>query len=143
MQTLNRIVYIVMPLLLGAMVVLDGDSVMAQGGVTVQLPVFRTTGVSTVVSVPDGGTINLSGGGGSSFGQSSQSGFGRFPSSNRFGSRNPSRTSLSAKIIRLKEIEQQIIADHKARRVQPGAVHVNGSHAVQAQADFITRNVGR
>ena len=59
MQTLNRIVYIVMPLLVGAMVALDGDSVMAQAGVTVQLPVFRTTGVSTVVSVPDGGTINL------------------------------------------------------------------------------------
>ena len=142
MQTLNRIVFIVMPLLVAAMVALDGDCVMAQVGVTVQLPVFRTTGVSTVVSVPDGGTINLSGGGGSRFGQSSQSGFGRFPS-NRFGSRAPSRTTLSAKIIRLKEIEQQILADHKARRVQPGAVHVNGSHAVQAQADFITRNVGR
>lgn len=142
MQTLNRIVYIVLPLLVGAMVAMDGDCVMAQGGVTVQLPVFRTTGVSTVVSVPDGGTLNLSGGG-SSFGQSNRSGFGRFPSSNRSRGGSNSRRSLSANIIRLKELEQQIIADYKARRVQPGAVHLNGSHAVQTQADFITRNIGR
>jgi len=125
------------------MVVADSDCAIAQAGVTVQLPVFRTTGVRTAVSIPDGGTINLGGVGRSIYGQSSQSGFGRFPGSNRFGSRSPSRSSLSAKIIRLKEIERQMLADHAARRPQPGDVLLNGSRAVQAKADFITRNVGR
>ncbi len=117
-----------------------GNCLVAQ---TVQLPVFRTFGVRTVVSVPDGGTINLSGVGRSSFGQSTQSGFGSFPGGNRFGSRSPSRSSLSAKVIRLKEFEQQVLADYKARRSPPSRVEINGSHAVQAQADFISRHVGR
>jgi len=147
MQTPNRILFVLAPLLLGVVVATHGDSAIAQTGqapgVTLQLPVIRFSSVSTAVSVPDGGTINLSGGGGSSFGQSSQSGFGPLRNSNRFGSRSPSGSSLSAKIIRLKEIEQQILADHAARRSPPGRVHINGSHAVQSKADFISRNVGR
>lgn len=156
MQTLNRIVFVVRALVLGlmvAMIAIDGECVFAQTGmrqtrppsvgVTVQLPVFQIHSISTAVSVPDGGTISLGGVGRSNYGRSSQSGFGRQPSRNRFGSRSPAGATLSAKIIRLKELEQQMLADHAARRSPPSRVEINGSHAVQAQADFISRHVGR
>jgi hypothetical protein len=93
--------------------------------------------------VPDGGTINLGGVGRSSFGRSGQSGFGRLPGGARLGGHSSSRSSLSAKIIRLKELEQQILADHAANRIPPSQVEINGSHAVQEKADFISRHVGR
>ena len=141
MQTLKRIVFVVTPLLVGLVVATNSARAVAQ---TVQLPVIGVRGVRTAVFVPDGGTINLGGVGRSSYGQSRQSGFGRFPSSNRFGAGGPrSGASLSAKIIRLKDLERRMLADHAARRPQAGDVHLNGSHAVQAKADFISRNVGR
>lgn len=147
MQTTNRKILALVPLLLGLVIAIGGQSVIAQTGqvpgVTVQLPVFRTFGVRTAVSVPDGGTINLGGVGRSSYGQSNQSGFGRLPSSNRFRNNSPSGAALSVRIIRLKELERQMLADHAAGRPQPDDVRVNGSRAVQAKADFISRHVGR
>ncbi len=155
-QTLSRIVFFVRALvlcLMVAMVAIDGECVFAQTGmrqtrppsvgVTVQLPVFQIHSISTAVSVPDGGTISLGGVGRSNYGRSSQSGFGRQPSRNRFGSRSPTGATLSARIIRMKEFEKQMLADHAAGRPQACDVRVNGSHAVQAKADFISRNVGR
>ena len=144
MQILSRIVFVVV---LG-LIATNSDRAAAQigqfqtAGVTVQLPVIQTRSVSTVVSVPDGGTINLSGGS-SSFRQSSRSGFGRFSNSNRFGGGPRTGTSVSARIIQLRELEQEMLADHLAARSQTGGVQVNGTKAVQAKADFITRNVGR
>ena len=120
--------------------VTDANCLVAQ---TVQLPVFRTFGVRTAASVPDGGTINLGGVGRSRYGQSSQSGFGRSGGRNRFGGSSPTSSSLTAKVIRLREYERQMRADLAAGRSQPGPIQINGSHAVQAQADFISRNVDR
>ena len=107
---------------------------------TIQLPVIRYSSVRTVVSVPDGGTINLSGGS-SSF--SGQRRFGRLPG-NSFGrGGTASGSSLSAHIIALREMERDMLQHHRAARSQTGGVDVNGPAAVRAKADFLTRNIGR
>ena len=143
MQTLNRIGLFTLPLLVCVMFAMEGGCVMAQAGATVQLPGIGFRGVRTAASAPDGETTNLGGVSRSRFGQSSQSGVGRFPIRNRFGSRSSSSSSLAAKIIRVKELEQQMLADHAVRKLEMGQVRINGSHAVESKADFITRNVGR
>jgi hypothetical protein len=144
-MTLKQIASSVWPILMGAIIALNGDSTLAQGGATVQLPVIGFRSVRTAVSVPDGGTINLSGGGGSRYTQSQWSSLGRLPKNNRYrnGAGATSGTSLSAKIVRLKDFERQMMEDHAAGRSQPGDVRINGSLAVQAKADLISRNVGR
>ena len=106
---------------------------------TIQLPVFRTSGVRTVVSVPDGGTLNLSGGS-SSFG--GQRRFGRLSGRSLGAGRTTGGTSASAHIIRLREVEGKLLRDQRVARFQTGGVDVNGTDAVKAKADFLTRHIG-
>ena len=110
------------------------------------LPTIRVFRTNTVVSVPDGGTISL-GGVNSSRRQGIRRGSG-LPGplfNNRGISRqtNAARSSVSAKVIVMSEYEEAVLAEAKRRRLAAQANDPNGSPAVQAQADFITRNIGR
>ena len=112
----------------------------------VQLPTIRTFRVNTAVSVPDGGTISL--GGVTSNGQQSIRRGSGLPGplfNNRGISRNTnsSKATASAEVIVMSEYEQAVLAEVKRRRLAAQKSNPNGSPAIQAKADFITRNIGR
>ncbi len=109
-------------------------------GVTVQLPVFRTHSVRTVVSIPDGGTLNLSGGGGAGYGRARR---GRFPGHRSGSNGATARTEATVRLIRQKEFERAWLANRPIVESETGGVEVDGSAATQAKADFLSRNVGR
>lgn len=117
------------------------DAAVAQPfATTVQLPIVRVTRINTAVSVPDGGTINLSGGGRSIDGYRRQ----RYGGGNRsYGSgRGRTSSTLSARIIRLRELEEGMLRQHGAGFV-PGHQPVPVNAAVAAKAAFITRHITR
>ena len=114
---------------------------------TVQRPVVRNFSVRTVVSVPDGGTISLSGGSNFSSGQTSRGipGFRGplFRSRSSGYSAAASGASLKASIISTREIDEDLSAEGRRRGSLRVTTDLNGSRAVQSKADFITRNIGR
>ena len=115
--------------------------------VLIQLPVIRVFNVQTVVSVPDGGTISLGGVNRTASGSVGRGvpglagpgfknrGFGR--------SAGASRASATATVISLKEMEAQLLADAKRQREKLGYKDPNGSAAMQKQADYLSRHIGR
>lgn len=112
----------------------------------IQLPTIRTFRTNTVVSVPDGGSIRL-GGVNSHREQSIRSGSG-LPGP-LFNNRGISRETTSAnavasaELIIMSEYEEAVLAEARRRRLASQATNLNGPPAVQAKADFITRNIGR
>lgn len=113
----------------------------------VQLPTVRVFRVNTTVSVPDGGSIRL-GSTNRHREQSIRRGVSGLPGplfNNRGVSRdtNASRATVSAKLIIMSEYEQEVLAEARKRRLTAQASDPNGSPEVQAQADFISQNIGR
>ena len=113
----------------------------------IQLPTLRFFNVNTTVSVPDGGTISLGGVNRSASGSISR-GVPLLPGplfNNRgIGSSHGSnQVTASAKIIVLSELEEEVMAEARRRKAVAARTDPNGPVAVQHQADFITRNVGR
>ena len=124
-----------------AIVVCVTTSATAQfAGPTIQLPTFRVTEFRSVVSVPDGGSINLGGS------LRDDLRIGRTPNSRSF-SRSTARSNaqVSADILIMDELEQEMLsASAPALRSSAAASQaINGSPQVQAKADFISRNVDR
>jgi hypothetical protein len=113
----------------------------------VQLPVVSFFNVRTVVSVPDGGTMSL---GGVSRSESSRStrgipGFSGRLFQNRSTSQSLGRSNatVTATVISNQEISDSLMAEGYRRSLTRQRFDPNGAPAVQAQADFISRNIGR
>ena len=118
----------------------------------VQLPTLRFFNVRTVVSVPDGGSTSLGGVSRNASGSinrgvpglSSVPGAGRlFRNRGIGGTANAAGSSVSARIIVMSELEEDVLAEANRRQTFSAQSDPNGSLAVQRQADFITRNLGR
>ncbi len=118
----------------------------------VQLPTVRFFNVRTVVSVPDGGSISLGGVSRNTSGSISRGvpGLGSVPGAGRLfrnrgigGTSNASGSAVSARIIVMSELEEDVLAEANRRQAISTQLDPNGSIAVQRQADFITRNLGR
>jgi len=118
------------------------DSADAQG---IQLPTVRVFNISTVVSVPDGGTISLGGVNRSSRGSISRGLPGGRPFQNRAIGRASSaaNSSVSAKLIIMSEYEKEVMAEAERRRKLAALTDRNGPPAVQQKADFMSRHIGR
>ena len=124
----------------------------AQGGVTIQLPTIGFFNVNTVVSVPDGGRTSLGGVRRGAWGRTSRSvplagnipGLGRGFNNTAIGrDASASNASVSAKIIVMSELEQEVLAEAERRRALRSFQNPNGTASTQRKADFITRNIGR
>ena len=122
------------------------------GQVTLQLPTISIFDLQTVVQVPDGGTMHLGGVQRSTYGQVDRSGaiLGGVPYAGRlFRNRAIGRASsasnaqVGVQIIRLKEMEQQVLREAARRASLLGRSDPNGTMETQQQADFISRNIGR
>ena len=115
--------------------------------IRVQLPVVSVFNVRTVVSVPDGGMMSLGGVSSHSSGRSSRGvpGLGGPLFQNRgIGySAGRSQANVKATIISNREIDDALMADGHRRFATRQHFGVNGAPAVQAKADFISRNIGR
>ncbi len=123
-----------------------------QPGLSVQLPVVRFFDVRSAVSVPDGGTMSL--GGVSRSGEFRNSAgvpiLGSLPATGRaFGNRSTSGfqsaggSSISVKIISLREMDEDITAEALRLQAVRSSSDLNGSPTVQNQANFLSRNIGR
>ncbi len=119
---------------------------------TVQLPTFSFFNVNTTVKVPDGGQMYLGGVGSTRAGSISRGlpGASSLPLANRLfrnqaigASTIGSGTSVSAKIIIMSEIEEEVMAEANRRIASKRALDPNGSREVQNRAAFIARNIGR
>jgi hypothetical protein len=114
---------------------------------TIQLPTVRIFNVRTAVSVPDGGTMSLGGVSSFSSGQTSRGVPGlRGPLfQNRAGgySAGGSHASVKVRIISNREIGEDLMAEGERRAAIQELHDPNGTRAVQAKADFISRNIGR
>jgi hypothetical protein len=115
--------------------------------ISVQLPVVSIFNVRTAVSVPDGGTMSLGGVSRYSSGRRSSGvpGLGGRLFQNRgIGySAGASRATVSATIISNREIGEDLLAEGNRRALVRERFDPNGPRAVQAKADFISRNIGR
>lgn len=115
--------------------------------IAVQLPVVSFFNVRTTVSVPDGGMMSLGGVSRSASGSRSSGvpGLGGPLFRNRgIGySTGGSRAVVTATIISNREIEEDLLAEGNRRARMRERIDPNGSQAVQAKADFISRNIGR
>ena len=119
---------------------------------TLQVPSVGFFNVDTVVSVPDGGSITLGGVSRSAAGQTSRGvpGLSNIPGLGRgFGNRAIGRQSsaagvqVKARIIILKEMEKEVLAEAERRRALRANSDPNGTVETQKKADFISRNIGR
>ncbi len=132
---------------------LVGENAHAQSGfgrpanIQVQLPVVSFFNVQTVVSVPDGGTMSLGGISRHSSGRFSRGvpGLGGplFQNTGTGYSTGGSRATVTAAIISNQEIGDSLLAEGNRRATIRERFDPNGAPAVQAKADFITRNIGR
>ena len=115
--------------------------------INVQLPVVSVFNVRTVVSVPDGGTMSLGGISNHSSGRSSRGVPGlRGPLFQNRGigySAGSSRATIKATIISNREIDEALMAAGNRRFATRRTHDPNGAPAIQAKADFISRNIGR
>jgi type II secretory pathway component GspD/PulD (secretin) len=115
--------------------------------IRVQLPVVSVFNVRTVVSVPDGGTMSLGGVSRHSSGRTSRGvpGFGGplFQGRGIGYSSGRNQATVKATIISNREINDALMADGNRRFAARQQTGINGAPAVQAKADFITRNIGR
>ena len=114
---------------------------------TVQLPVLRFFNVRTVVSAPDGGVMSLGGVKSHSSGSRSSGipGLAGRPFQNRgtgFSSTG-SHLVVKPRIIISSELEADVLREAERRNAIREKSDPNGPKAVQAKADFITRNIGR
>lgn len=118
------------------------DSVFAQ---VIQLPTVRVFNISTVVSVPDGGTLSLGGSTGSSRSRISRGLPGGRPFQNRAigGTSSAANSSVSARLIIMSEYEKEVLAEAERRRKLAALNDPNGPPAVQQKADFMSRHIGR
>lgn len=115
---------------------------------TVQQPVINQFNVATVVSVPDGGLARLG-----SFSQGAYGGTAYgvpglgfspwFGNRGRAGSLASRSAMLKVRIISNQEIEEDVMALASERESIREIYDPNGSRSIQAQADFLTRNIGR
>ena len=99
---------------------------------TVQLPTFRVTQFNSSFSVPDGGTINLGS-------------IGRRDYLPKAISGSSSSATASARVLIMKELEQEMLANSKPKIRQSAfrQQKLNGTPKTQSKADFITRNINR
>lgn len=115
--------------------------------ISVQLPVVSVFNVRTTVMVPDGGTMSLGGVSRHRSGSRSRGvpGLGGPLFRNRgIGySTAGSHANVTATIISNREISEDLLAEGNRRAVMRERFDPNGSYAVQAKADFISRNIGR
>jgi type II secretory pathway component GspD/PulD (secretin) len=121
-------------------------------GVQVQLPTTSFFNIRTVVSAPDAGISNLGGVRRSSFRSWSAGipGLGSLPFPGR-GFRNravaeidsASQSGVAVRIISNKELEQDALKWARRTQQQDELLDPNGSRAVQAKADFLSRNIGK
>lgn len=121
-------------------------------GVRVQLPTTSFFNIRTVVSAPDAGITKL---GGVSRGASTRSSYGipglsnipwlgrSFRNRALAGSNSANNSSVLVRIISNKEIEEDVLSAATAHKRRDEIRDPNGSHAIQAQADFLSRNIGR
>lgn len=119
---------------------------------TIQLPTFRIFNARTVVSVPDGGSIQLGGVNRSSSGRISRGvpGLSGVPGTGRlFGNRGISRDTSSGRstvhprLIIMSELEAEVLAKAARLNHQAALRDPNGSEETKSKADFMTRNIGR
>ena len=116
-------------------------------GTTIQLPVVRVFNVRTAVSVPDGGTMSLGGVSSFSSGRNSRGVPGLrgplFRSRTTGYSARGRNAFVTARIISNREISEDLMAEAQRRAAIDECVDPNGTPAIQAKADFISRNIGR
>ena len=124
----------------------------AEAQVSVQLPSVSVFDVRTVVSVPDGGTMYLGGIRRSASGSVSRGvpllsnipGAGRLFKNRAIGRETTQAgMSVSAKILSLQEMEEDLMGAYQAQQRIRQAQDRNGPVAIQRKADFITRHIGR
>ena len=124
----------------------------ATAQVTVQLPSVSVFDVRTVVSVPDGGTVYLGGVSRTGYGSISRGvpllsnipGAGRLFKNRAIGRETSnSGMSISAKILSLQEMEEDLMAAYRAGEKERRARDRNGPIAIQRKADFLSRHIGR
>ena len=124
-----------------ALLLLCGQTAWSQQpnvGTTVQLPTIRNFSVSTVVSVPDGGTMTIGGAG---------SGI-TFPGRRR-GSRSSSRSvgrpgiSISPRLLIGSEIDSELDRRGRFARSLKARPDIHGTKAEKVKASFLARNLGR
>ena len=118
-------------------------------GQTVQLPTVVVFDVQTTVIVPDGGTMLLGSIGRSAMGESLRGvpilgnvpGAGRLFRNRGIGSEASARTAtVSAEIIRMRELEPEILAEGN-RRLKASSYMPDAN--TQRRAEFLTRNIGQ
>ncbi len=112
----------------------------------IQLPVVSFFNIRTVVSVPDGGVMSLGGVSRYASGSSTRGvpGLGRAFSNRSFGSQSSvSNASVRVRILSNREMSEDVLATADRQAAIYESSDPNGSKAVQAKADFISRNVGR
>lgn len=135
-------------LLLGAIAVPSA----AEAQITLQLPTQRIFSVQTVVSVPDGGSIQMGGIRRFSAGRIERGvpGLGNLPVANRLfrnqaiGSNvTGGGTSMHVQILSMQELEEDVMAEARARQLSRQSIDPNGSPEIQKKAGFIHRHVGR
>ena len=122
------------------------SSVNAPVNTTVQLPVLSFFNVQTVVSVPDAGIRSLGGVSRHASGRTSRGvpGWGRgFSNRSRGFATVSSNAAVRVRIISLNEMSEDVLSNANRRASIYESKDPNGSNAVQARADFISRNVGR
>ncbi len=142
------------PILIVLFVLVASQSLMAQQPpvqTRIQQPVISNFNISTVVSVPDGGLVPIgrfSTGGSSGIGYGvpllgGSPWFGR-PFRNRglSSSYGGGSATVSVRIISNQEIEQDVLAEADHRESMREFSDPNGSKAIQAKADFLTRHMG-
>lgn len=115
--------------------------------ISVQLPVVSVFNVRTTVMVPDGGTMSLGGVSRHSSGSRSIGvpGLGGplFRNRGRGYSSGGSQANVKATILSNREIGEDLLAEGNRRAMNRERFDPNGTYAVQAKADFISKNVGR
>ncbi len=124
----------------------------ADAQVTLQLPQVAVFNVQTVVSAPDGGSAFLGGISRSSTGGVTRGvpGLSNIPGAGRlFKNRGIGRESSNSsarthvRIFSLKEMEEDVMAEARARATAREATDPNGTAAERRKADFISRNIGK
>ena len=116
---------------------------------TVQLPTIDVFNVQTTVMVPDGGTMMLGSIGRSSMGETSRGvpllgnipGAGRLFRNRAAGSETSAgNATVSAKIISMRELEPEILAEGNQRLK---AANYVPDAATQRRAEFLSRHIGQ
>jgi len=112
----------------------------------IQLPVVSFFNVRTVVSVPDAGVMSLGGVSRHASGSTSRGipGLGRAFSNRSSGySTARNNASINVRIISNSEMSDDILSAANRQAAVSESKNPNGSKAIQAKADFISRHVGR